>query len=45
MYRLEMACQIVHDSIHVRPGSTDEYMLLLDGRAVGRGSVAGEWGA
>ena len=25
MYRLEMACQIVHDSIHERAGWTDEF--------------------
>jgi len=45
MYRLEMACQIVHDSIHERPGWTDEYMLYAAGAAVGYGSVAvgGPW--
>ena len=45
MYRVEMACQIVHDSIHERAGWTDEYMLCLAGTAVGYGSVAvgGPW--
>jgi GNAT superfamily N-acetyltransferase len=45
MYRLEMACQIVHDSIHERQGWTDEYMLFVDDAAVGYGSVAvsGPW--
>ena len=40
MYRLEMACQIVHDSIHVRRGWTDEYMLFSAGTPVGYASVA-----
>jgi GNAT superfamily N-acetyltransferase len=45
MYRLEMGCQIVHDSIHPRPGWTDEYMVSVAGAAVGYGSVAvsGPW--
>lgn len=45
MHRLEMACQITHDSIHTRPGWTQEYLLLLEGNAVGYGSVAvaGPW--
>jgi len=45
MYRLEMACQIVHDSIHERRGWTDEYMLLVGDAAVGYGSIAvgGPW--
>ena len=50
-YRLEMRCQIVHDSIHRRPGWTNEYWLRLneaDTQAptvVGYGSVAvgGPW--
>jgi len=44
-YREEMNCQIVHDSIHGRPGWTREYVLDLDGRTVGYGSVAvrGPW--
>ena len=45
MYRVEMACQIVHDSIHYRPGWTREYLLHLAGAPVGYGSVAvtGPW--
>ena len=45
MHRLEMACQITHDSIHTRPGWTEEYVLLLEETGVGYGSVAvgGPW--
>jgi len=45
MYRAEMSCQIVHDSIHERLGWTAEYMLVAAGTAVGYGSVAvgGPW--
>jgi GNAT superfamily N-acetyltransferase len=45
MYRSEMHCQVVHDSIHERPGWTQEYGLSLGGAAVGYGSVAigGPW--
>jgi GNAT superfamily N-acetyltransferase len=45
MYRSEMDCQIVHDSVHERAGWTDEYILLADGTAVGYGSIAvgGPW--
>jgi GNAT superfamily N-acetyltransferase len=45
MYRLEMGCQIIHDSIHSRRGWTDEYVLVADGAAVGCGSIAvsGPW--
>jgi GNAT superfamily N-acetyltransferase len=44
-YRQEMDCQIIHDSIHARPGWTVEYALDLDGGMVGYGSVAvgGPW--
>jgi GNAT superfamily N-acetyltransferase len=44
-YREEMDCQIIHDSIHARPGWTIEYALDLDGATVGYGSVAvaGPW--
>ncbi len=44
-YRNEMNCQIVHDSIHRRPGWTQEYALDLEGETVGYGSVAiaGPW--
>ena len=45
MYREEMNCQIVHDSIHERRGWTREYALALNGTVVGYGSVAvaGPW--
>jgi GNAT superfamily N-acetyltransferase len=47
MYRHEMSCQIIHDSIHARPGWTHEYLLTKDGAKVGYGSVAvaGPWQA
>ena len=45
MYRLEMGCQIIHDSIHDRPGWTQEYFLFAGEVPVGYGSVAiaGPW--
>jgi GNAT superfamily N-acetyltransferase len=45
MHRLEMGCQIIFDSIHDRPGWTQEYRLSVAGTAVGYGSVAvgGPW--
>jgi GNAT superfamily N-acetyltransferase len=45
LYRQEMNCQIIHDSIHSRPGWTVEYALIADGTPVGYGSVAvaGPW--
>ena len=44
-YRKEMNCQIIHDSIHGRPGWTREYVLEEDGTPMGYGSVAvdGPW--
>jgi GNAT superfamily N-acetyltransferase len=44
-YREEMACQIVHDSIHSRPGWTLTYVLERAGETAGFGSVAdaGPW--
>jgi GNAT superfamily N-acetyltransferase len=44
-YREEMKCQIIHDSIHQRPGWTNEYALEIGGVTVGYGSVAvsGPW--
>src|ERR1700677_1855534 len=44
-YRQEMNCQIIHDSIHFRPGWTLEYFLSAGGAPVGYGSiaVAGPW--
>ncbi len=45
IYRQEMSCQIIHDSIHSRPGWTEEYLLIEGGANVGYGSVAvgGPW--
>src|SRR5437879_11964839 len=45
LYRHEMNCQIVHDSIHSRPGWTSEYFLSAGSVPVGYGSiaVAGPW--
>jgi GNAT superfamily N-acetyltransferase len=45
MYRHEMNCQIIHDSIHGRPGWTHEYLITQGGGKVGYGSVAvaGPW--
>ena len=45
MYRLEMGCQIIHDSIHRRPGWTQEFLLCTGSIGVGYGSVAvaGPW--
>jgi GNAT superfamily N-acetyltransferase len=44
-YRGEMQCQIIHDSIHERPGWSVEFALEIDGARVGYGSVAigGPW--
>ncbi len=44
-YRQEMDCQIIHDSIHARPGWTREYSLTIGHETVGYGSlaVAGPW--
>lgn len=45
MYRQEMSCQIIHDSLHVRPGWTLEYLLRSGDTPAGYGSVAvsGPW--
>jgi GNAT superfamily N-acetyltransferase len=45
LYRREMDCQVIHDSIHCRRGWSLEYLLALDGSPVGYGSVAiaGPW--
>ena len=45
MYRLEMACQIIHDSLHSRKGWTEPYLLIAGGVSMGYGSVAvgGPW--
>jgi GNAT superfamily N-acetyltransferase len=44
-YCEEMNCQIVHESIHGRPGWTQEYAIELNGATAGYGSVAtdGPW--
>jgi GNAT superfamily N-acetyltransferase len=43
--RAEANGQVVHDSIHTRAGWTKSYLLQVDGRATGFGSVAigGPW--
>jgi GNAT superfamily N-acetyltransferase len=45
IYRHEMSCQVIHDSIHARPGWTHEYAMTDGGATVGYGSVAvaGPW--
>src|SRR5438132_10602453 len=45
IYRQGISCQIIHDSIHSRPGWSQEYLLIEDGAKVGYGSlaVAGPW--
>src|SRR5260370_18450661 len=47
MYRHEMNCHIMFDSIHARPGWTHEYLITDGGGKVGYGSVAvaGPWQA
>jgi GNAT superfamily N-acetyltransferase len=44
-YRKEMDCQIIHDSIHSRPGWTIEHLLDVNGATSAYGSVAvgGPW--
>jgi len=44
-YREEMNCQIVHDSIHLRSGWTETFLLHIGGPAVGFATVAidGPW--
>jgi GNAT superfamily N-acetyltransferase len=45
LYRQEMNCQIVHDSMHVRPGWTQPYVVEVQGAAAGYGSIliGGPW--
>src|SRR5258706_5018936 len=45
LYRQEMSCQIIHDSIHFRAGWTREHLLRDGATTVGYGSVAvaGPW--
>lgn len=45
VYRQEMNCQIVHDSLHSREGWTEPYLLIAGGATAGYGSIAvgGPW--
>ena len=45
LYRQEMNCQIVHDSMHAREGWTQPYFLAVNGAPAGYGSVliGGPW--
>ncbi len=45
LYRQEMNCQIIHDSLHMRPGWTEPLMLRDGDTPAGYGSVAvgGPW--
>ncbi|HEV8604115.1 MAG TPA: GNAT family N-acetyltransferase [Tepidisphaeraceae bacterium] len=45
LYRAEMNCQIMFDSLHTRPGWTQSYLLLANGDPAGYGSIAlaGPW--
>jgi hypothetical protein len=45
LYRQEMNCQIIHDSLHTRQGWTLSWLLFIDGGTAGYGSiaVAGPW--
>jgi GNAT superfamily N-acetyltransferase len=45
LYRHEMNCQIIHDSLHTRPGWTEEYVLEFGNTTAGYGSIAigGPW--
>src|SRR5262245_11954275 len=40
VYRHEMHCQIIFDSVHVRPGWTHEYLITEGESKLGYGSVA-----
>lgn len=44
-YRLQMGCQIIHDSIHSRSGWSNEYLLHASNAPIGYGSVVvgGPW--
>jgi GNAT superfamily N-acetyltransferase len=43
LYRQEMNCQIVHDSLHAR-GFSDLYVIQVDGRIAGYGCVVADKG-
>src|SRR5882672_11184378 len=45
LYRREMNCQVMFDSLHVRPGWTKSWQLLINNDPVGYASIAiaGPW--
>jgi GNAT superfamily N-acetyltransferase len=45
VYRHQMHCQIMFDSLHDRPGWTQPYLITIDGAPAGHGAVAtgGPW--
>ena len=45
IYRHEMQCQIMFDSLHERPGWTQSYVITIDAAPVGHGAVTfgGPW--
>lgn len=45
LFRSEMNCQIIHDSLHARPGWTESLLVEANGEPCGYGSVAvgGPW--
>lgn len=45
LFRREMNCQVIHDSIHARKGWTEAFLLFLGESPVGYGliAVAGPW--
>jgi GNAT superfamily N-acetyltransferase len=45
LYRQEMNCQIVHDSMHSRQGWTQPYLMEVGGQVAGYGSIliGGPW--
>jgi len=45
LYRAEMNCQVMCDSLHVRPGWTKSWQLLVNNNAAGYASIAlaGPW--
>ena len=44
-FRREVNCQIIHDSLHTRPGWTQSWLLCIGNETVGYGAVAigGPW--
>src|SRR5882724_4548681 len=45
LYRHEMNCQIMFDSLHTRPGWTQSWLLQIDNQTAGYGTIAlaGPW--